>query len=612
MMYKAETWSELVHSANNALQPAIEAAAQAAQPLLAAAEPYVRPVVAAVAPYVRSLEPLTAHAVAIAAPHGRAAAQWANRQAGAVEPWQLMLLTALATLLAARLLRRLRAAVATLQDKGPAQVLAAFVLDLPLVRGRVRRQQAKIEAQIRAELRKKAAEGGAPPGLRQLPKLGTAANDVKRQLKYKEGEDVRFSDGDSRVSGTVYMAGAVHKALLNEVYGMFSLTNPMHSDVFPSVRRMEGEVVAMTASILGGGPHGDPDVCGSMTSGGTESILTAVKASRDHMAARRGITEPEMVIAVSAHAAFVKAAEYFKIRLVRLPVGRDYRLSASAVRRAITPNTVLVVASAPGFPHGVVDHVEGIAKVARRRGVPLHVDCCLGGFVLPFAAKLGYRVPRFDFSVPGVTSMSVDTHKFGMAHKGTSVVLYRSKDIRRHQYTSITDWTGGLYISPGFAGSRSGALIATAWAALVHHGEEGYLKATDAMMKAAQQFLAGVRAIQGIEVVGEPEMCVVAFKASRGGPDIYRVHDLLSKRGWHLNALQRPAALHICFTAAHSPGIVELLLSDLGEVVAQAVKDPSAGGDGNAPLYGMAATVPDRRIVSQFLTAFQDALLEAV
>lgn len=611
-MYKAQEWSEIVRSVGNAVQPALAAAAEAAQPLAAAAQPYVQPVVAAAAPYVRRLQPLAAHAVAAAAPHAQAAAQWANRQAGALEPWQLMLLTAVATLLLARLLRLLRTVTATIQDKGLPQLLAGFLLDLPLVRGRVQRQQAKIEGQIRDELRKKAAEGGAPPGLRQLPKHGTAPNDVKRQLKYKEGEDVKFNDGDSRVSGTVYMTGAVHKALLNEAYAMFSITNPMHSDVFPSVRRMEGEVVAMTASILGGGPHGDPGVCGSMTSGGTESILTAVKASRDYMAARRGITEPEMVMAVSAHAAFVKAAEYFQIRLVRLPVGADFRLSASAVRRAITPNTVLVVASAPGFPHGVVDHVEEIAKIVRRRGVPLHVDCCLGGFVLPFAAKLGYRVPRFDFSVPGVTSMSVDTHKFGMAHKGTSVVLYRSKDIRKHQYTSITDWTGGLYISPGFAGSRSGALIATAWAALVHLGEEGYLQATDAMMKAAQQFIAGVRAIHGLEVIGEPEMCVVAFKAARGGPDIYRVHDLLSKRGWHLNALQRPAALHICFTAAHSPGIVELLLKDLGEVVAQALKDPKAGGDGKAPLYGMAATVPDRRIVSQFLTAFQDALLEPV
>ena len=318
-----------------------------------------------------------------------------------------------------------------------------------------------------------------------------------------------------------------------------------------------------------------------------------------------------MVVAESAHAAFVKAAEYFKIRIIRLPVGPDYRLSGKAVAKAVGRNTVLVVASSPGFPHGVMDHVEEIAEVTRARGIPLHVDCCLGGFVLPFARELGYSIPPFDFSVPGVTSISVDTHKFGQAHKGTSVVLYRNAAIRQHQYTSITDWTGGLYISPGFAGSRSGALIATAWAALVHMGKDGYLAATKTMMNAARQFAKGVSKIEGLEVVGNPEMCVIAFKSTNPDLNIYKVNDLLSARGWHLNALQRPAALHVCFTAAHSSAIVKELLRDLEECVAGVVAHPEKGdGDGMAPLYGMAATVPDRRIVGNFLVAFQDILLE--
>ncbi|KAI3426347.1 hypothetical protein D9Q98_008720 [Chlorella vulgaris] len=598
-------------SAVQAVPPASrERAAEVAQVASNALAPHAE----AVRRICHRLHPVFAPTIAAATPHVEHAAKWCNQHMAALEPWQLVLLTAVATLVAARLLRGLRSAVRTLQDKGWSQLVAGFLLDLPLVRGRVAREQASLAAKVREDLRKKAAAGGAPPALRALPRSGSAPNDVKRQLKYKEAEDMRFADGDSRVSGTVYMAGAVHKQLLSEAYAMFTLTNPMHSDVFPSVRKMEGEVVAMTASILGGGPSGDPGVCGSMTSGGTESILTAVKASRDYMAAKRGITEPEMVVAVSAHAAFVKAAEYFKIRVIKLPVGADYRLSAVTVRGAIGPNTVLVVASAVGFPHGVMDHVEDIAKVTRRRGIPLHVDCCLGGFVLPFARKLGHRVPSFDFSVPGVTSISTDTHKFGMAHKGTSVVLYRSSDIRRHQFTSITDWTGGLYISPGFAGSRSGALIATAWASLVHMGEEGFMVAAETMMKSAQQFIAGVEAIDGLEVVGQPEMTVVAFKASRRGLDIYKVNDLLSQAGWHLNALQRPAALHICLTAAHSQGIVQLLLRDLKEAVQTVLQDPQGKGDGEgmAPLYGMAATVPDRRIVSQFLVAYQDALLEAM
>ncbi|KAI7840937.1 hypothetical protein COHA_005368 [Chlorella ohadii] len=557
--------------------PAPGPAAELLRHLGQAVEPAVEPL----RPYVNRLAPLVSPALAAVAPAVRQAAAATNASLAGLEAWQLVVISVLATLLLGRLLRSMRRALRTAQDKGVKQVVAGALLDLPGVRGQVQRKQAELRETIREDLRKKSAQSSAPAGLRQLPRKGAASNDVKRQLLYKQNDDCRFADGDSRVSGTVYMAGAVHKQLLNEAYQMFSITNPMHADVFPSVRKMEGEVVAMTASMLGGGPAGDPGVCGSMTSGGTESILTAVKASRDYMMATRGITEPEMIIAVSAHAAFIKAA-----------------------------------ASAPGFPHGLVDHVADIAKVTRRRGVPLHVDCCLGGFVLPFARQLGYPVPPFDFSVPGVTSISVDTHKFGMAHKGTSVVLYRSAEIRKHQYTSITDWTGGLYISPGFAGSRSGALIATAWASMVHLGEEGYLQITDGMMKAAKQLIDGVQQIEGLEVVGQPEMSVVAFKATRAavkkGLDIYKVNDLLSKQGWHLNALQRPAALHICITAAHSSGIIELLLRDLREAVATALQDPSAGGEGTAPLYGMAAVVPDRRIVAQFLTAYQDALLEGI
>ncbi|KAL4518135.1 hypothetical protein Ndes2526A_g01416 [Nannochloris sp. 'desiccata'] len=525
------------------------------------------------------------------------------------EAWHIMFLGMVFALVLSRLISFLNLAHQTLVDKGWKQLASGFVLDLPGVRGFVARQQAATTAKLRESLQK---GKDVTDAILVLPKEGISAAQIKSRLARKARDDIRFSEGESKVSGAVYLSGTSHQLLLNEVYKQFSITNPMHADVFPSVRKMEGEVVAMTAALLGGGPAGDPGVCGAMTSGGTESILSAVKASRDYMAATRGIEHPEIVIAESAHAAFIKAAEYFKIRLIRVPVGKkDYRLSAKAVAKAISRNTILVVASSPGFPHGVMDHIEDIAAVARRKGVLLHVDCCLGGFVLPFARDLGYSIPPFDFSVPGVTSISVDTHKFGQAHKGTSVVLYRNAAIRRYQYTSITDWTGGLYISPGFAGSRSGALISTAWAAMVHMGRDGYVAATKTMMDAALQFSVGVSKIEGLEVIGRPEMCVVAFKSIQHDMlNIYKVNDLLSARGWHLNALQRPAALHICFTAAHSASTVAELLRDLEECVAGVLAHPESGGDGMAPLYGMAATVPDRRIVGNFLIAYQDILLE--
>lgn len=533
-----------------------------------------------------------------------------NANLGTFEAWQLLLLGALLAFLLQRVVVAVQRNWRTVVDKGLLQVITAVFLDLPGVRSAVARRQAEGIAKLRTELQK---GKGVHDAITSLPSEGISASQIKARLSRKASDDVQFAqEGASRVSGTVYLTGTAHQLLLNEVYRQFSLTNPMHSDIFPSVRKMEAEVVAMTASLLGGGSAGDAGVCGSMTSGGTESILTAVKASRDYMAATRGIEYPEMVIAESAHAAFIKAAEYFKIRIVRVHVGHDFRLSGKAVARAITRNTILIVASAPGFPHGVVDHVADIASIARRRGVLLHVDCCLGGFVLPFARDLGYKIPEFDFSVPGVTSMSVDTHKFGQAHKGTSVVLYRSATIRRYQFTSITDWSGGLYISPGFAGSRSGALIATAWAAMVHLGREGYANATQKMMAAAESFAAGVNKIPGLEVVGSPDMVVIAFRSTRKDLNIYKVNDLLSARGWHLNALQRPAALHICFTAAHSEAVVVELLRDMKECVMGLLAHPdsTSEGEGMAPLYGMAATVPDRRVVGNFLVAYQDLLLE--
>ena len=538
-----------------------------------------------------------------------------NRYLGSYPPWQLVLFTVFALLLLLKALAVVENLVVRVREKGVLYTLAAIVFDLPIIRGIVEQQQSESIAKLRASIKRQRAtsggDGGGADTIISLPREGISASSLKARMGRRASKDIWSGN---KMSGCIYMAGKAHQTLLNEVYKMFTLTNPLHSDAFPSVRKMEAEVVAMTASLLGGGPAGDPGVCGAMTGGGSESILTAVLASRNYMAARRGVTQPEMIIAESAHAAYFKAAEYFGIRLIRLPVDKEHlKLSARQVARGIRRNTILVVASAPGFPHGVMDDVEGIAAVCRRRGVLLHVDCCLGGFFLPFARDLGCRIPPSDFSVPGVTSMSIDTHKFGQSHKGTSVVLYRSADIRRFQYTQVTEWTGGLYISPGFAGSRSGALIATAWASLMHLGRTGFMEATANMLDLSHKFQEGIASIAGLEVMGEPIMSVVAFKSSHPKVNIWEVNDLMSARGWHLNALQRPPAVHMCFTPAHGPHVVAELLKDLKEcvqLVLEHSKDGARNEEGVAPLYGQASMIPDRRIVGRFLSAYQDMMLE--
>ncbi|NTU81462.1 MAG: aminotransferase class V-fold PLP-dependent enzyme, partial [Chloroflexales bacterium] len=391
-------------------------------------------------------------------------------------------------------------------------------------------------------------------------------------------------------------------------YAISSQSNPLHVDLWPSATKYEAEIVAMTAAMLGGGEAGaapEAQVCGTVTSGGTESILLAVKAYRDYARERRGVRRPELVVPTSAHAAFDKAAQYFGVRLVRVPVGADFRADVAAARRAITRNTIALVGSAPSFPHGVIDPIEDLAELAGERRVGLHVDACLGGFVLPWARRLGYPVPRFDFGVPGVSSLSADTHKYGYAAKGTSVVLYRGRELRHYQYYTTTDWPGGLYFSPTLAGSRPGGLSAACWAAMVATGERGYLEATGRILETAAAIRRGIEAIPGLRVLGDP-LWVIAFASPQ--LNIFQVLELMGRRGWSLNGLHRPPAIHLAVTLRHAqPGVAGRFLSDLREAVAEVRARPGEQG-GMAPVYGLAASLPLKGLVGDLLRRYIDLL----
>ncbi|CAA0833738.1 Sphingosine-1-phosphate lyase [Striga hermonthica] len=431
----------------------------------------------------------------------------------------------------------------------------------------------------------------------ELPMAGLGV-EVINKMKDDKQKDVAWQ---GRCSGTVYIAGNEkegHFSVVNEAYTTFAHTNPLHLDVFPSVVRFEAEVVKMTAALLGGNERASGrQVCGNMTSGGTESILLAVKTSRDYMKAMKGITSPEMVIPVSAHSAYDKAAQYFGIKLWRVPVDQDFRADVKAIRQHINRKTILVRLEAPIF------HLD-LGELASTYGICLHVDLCLGGFVLPFARKLGYTIPPFDFSVKGVTSISVDVHKYGLAPKGTSVVLYRNRDLRKHQFVAVTEWTGGLYISPTIAGSRPGGLIAGAWAAMMSLGHEGYLDNTRKIMEASKRIEKGVLEIPELFIIGRPDMTIVAFGSDI--MDIFEVNDIMSSKGWHLNALQRPNSIHICVTLQHV-SVVEDFLRDLRDSVQTVKENPGPVNGGLAPIYGAAGKMPDRALVQDLLVDFMDS-----
>lgn len=439
------------------------------------------------------------------------------------------------------------------------------------------------------------------PTYRQLPPDGLPRDEILGQMRrMAEAEAARWREGFA--SGSVYNGDEEHIEFLNQVYAINSQSNPLHTDIWPSAVKYESEVVAMTAEMLGAG-RTDDEICGTVTSGGTESILLAMKAYRDYARERKGITRPQMVVPSTAHAAFDKAAQYFGIDIVHVPVGPDFRADVAAMEAAITPDTIVLVGSAPPFPHGIIDPIEELSELARSRGIGFHTDACLGGFLLPWAEKLGYQVPPFDFRLPGVTSISADTHKYGYAAKGTSVVLYRGRELRHYQYFTATDWPGGLYCSPTFAGSRPGALTAACWAAMVSIGERGYMEAAKRILETAARIKEGIRQIPELRLIGDP-LFVIAFESPE--MDIYRVMDAMTERNWSLNGLQRPPALHLCVTLRHTrPGVAERFLADLRAAVAEVKANPRKEG-GAAPIYGMANTLPDRGIIADLLRKYMD------
>ncbi len=481
---------------------------------------------------------------------------------------------------------------------------------IPAIRRRMEAEYDTMMIDLEADLK---PYRGQLPSFPRLPVQGRDQGEILAEMT-----DLQAKEGGhwqrGRVSGAVYHGDQDHIDFLNRVYALNSQSNPLHADVWPSAAKYEAEIVSMTAHMLGAETayldRGD-EIVGTVSSGGTESILLAMKTYRDRAKAERGITRPELIVPTSAHAAFDKAAQYFGLKLVKIPVGPDWRADVAATQQAITPNTIALVASAPSFPHGVIDPIEELADLAQAHAIGCHVDACLGGFVLPWAEKLGYDVPPFDFRLPGVTSMSADTHKYGYAAKGTSVVLYRGLDLRRYQYYTVADWPGGLYFSPTFAGSRPGALSAAGWAALISLGEEGYLHATAMILETARYIRRTIQAMPDLQVLGDP-LWVIAF-APRPGPtgepfDIYRVLDAMSARGWSLNGLHRPAAVHIALTLRHTePGVAQAFLADLADAVAE-VKSTPADGHGMAPVYGLAGSMPLRGLVDDLLKRYVDVL----
>jgi glutamate/tyrosine decarboxylase-like PLP-dependent enzyme len=405
-----------------------------------------------------------------------------------------------------------------------------------------------------------------------LPDEGVPAEQVLAELRELRTADLPTHGG--RLFAYVYdPAVAGLDELAHAAYGISAHVNGLDPTAFPSLLAMENALVGAAATLLGG----DGSTVGTATSGGTESLILAVKAARD---AHPGITAPRLVVPSTAHAAFAKAAHYLRVALDVVPVGGDLRADPAATAAAIGPDTVLVAASAPSYAHGVVDPVPQIAAAAAERGVRCHVDACFGGWVLPYLRRLGADLPPFDFSVPGVTSISVDLHKYAYAPKGVSVLLHRDERLRRPQYFAYAGWPGYTMVNPGVASTRSGGPIAAALAVLRHIGDAGYLDLAATTRDAVATLAAAVEATDGVRLFAPPETTVVCLASD--GVDLFVLADELAARGWHTQPQMAyadlPATVHLTVTAAVGPTAAQF-----APVLADAVAAARARGPVRLP-----------------------------
>eukprot|EP00004_Rigifila_ramosa_P010677 TRINITY_DN2263_c0_g1_i2.p1 TRINITY_DN2263_c0_g1~~TRINITY_DN2263_c0_g1_i2.p1 ORF type:complete len:454 (-),score=115.89 TRINITY_DN2263_c0_g1_i2:29-1390(-) len=389
--------------------------------------------------------------------------------------------------------------------------------------------------------------------------------------------------------------------VVRESFHSFMHENALNPTIFPALKQFEIEVVSMGAHML----HGDAYTSGSLTSGGTESILMAVKTHRDR--ARHlwpHITHPEIVMPITGHPAFEKAAHYLSLTIVHVPLAPDFGVDVEAFERAITPNTILLVGSAPQYCHGVIDPIERLSEIAISRNLPLHVDACFGGFMLPWIEKLGYSIPKWDFRVPGVTSISADIHKYGYGLKGSSLILYRHANIRKFQFFAYSEWPGGLFVSPSMTGSRPGGNIASSWAVMRAMGESGYIDLAKQLMNVTEKIKAAVKSHPDLAILGNPHMTALSIVSRNPDVDILAVSDVVEKEGgWRVERQQKPSSLHFSVIPGLIP-VVDKFVEDLLKAVEKVKADKTLAKKGTAAMYGMIGAIPDTEILSDFLVEF--------
>ncbi len=440
----------------------------------------------------------------------------------------------------------------------------------------------------------------------EFPENGKDPSAVLEILSEISAEEDAFWE-TGKCSGTMYCGDHEHYDFLNQAFGMFAHVNALQRDMCPGVTKFESEIISMTLNMLNAKEIKGTTPAGLVTSGGSGSIAHAILAYREHARKNLGIKNPNVIKPETAHPAFDKACHLFDVDIKIAPVDEnEFKVDTAWVDQNIDENTVAVIGSACNYGYGTIDPIGDLSDIALSHNIGLHVDGCLGGFILPFGQQLGYDIETFDFRIPGVTTISADTHKYGYALKGTSVLSFRDKDLRNSQYFYLTGWSGGKYCSPGMEGSRSAGLIAATWASMVKLGASGYRKYAEQIFKTAEAMKNVVRSHKELRILGNPSFL---FSFTSDEFDIYHINDFMKQIGWRFNGQQYPNAIHMAVTRPQTqPGVVEAFENDLGLAV-QYAKEHKDEAPFSGAIYGGVAggmTTEADDVIKMFMAEMMD------
>tara|TARA_B100001057_G_scaffold469387_1_gene529671 strand:- start:2875 stop:4293 length:1419 start_codon:yes stop_codon:yes gene_type:complete len=393
----------------------------------------------------------------------------------------------------------------------------------------------------------------------KIPDIGMSENDLFEDLENSNNLDIDWKSG--KTFGAVYYPGESYSKAISSAYVKFMHENAFDPQLFNSILNMENELVQQTASLF----SSNQKLFGNLTSGGTESIFLALLSARNWSTKHKNIKNPEVILSSSAHPAFLKAMNFLSIKAIIIPTNNDFNLNLKVFKEAINQNTILLVGSAPAYPTGMIDPISELSNLALENNLLLHIDACIGGFLLSYLKKCNYTIPLFDFNLQGVSSLSVDLHKYAYAPKGSSVLLYRNDELRKEQFSVYPSWEGGIYGSTSFLGTKPGGIVAATWFALNHIGENGYLVLTQKTMSATKVIYDFIQKSDNLSIIGNPIMSLLAFNSEKY--DIFHVADELSNLGWYIGRLQNPRGIHLVVSQIHADGAAENFISDLQTVL---------------------------------------------